>query len=199
MRRIALLLGLSVLAGCASMRPSVPGSAADPTRLTAWQASGRIGIAAPGAGGSGTFDWQQRSSASEVTVRGPLGIGALRIRADGDTLRVDDGDGHTLDADSARGLLMERLGIDLPLQELRFWMLGLAAPGQPADISEASEPPLRTIAQSGWQVRYDQFTALAGWRVPARMTASRGEVRIKLILDDWRLPSAVAPDGEGRR
>lgn len=199
MRGLVLLWVLSVLTGCVSTRPNAPGSVVDPTRLTAWQASGRIGIAAPGTGGSGTFNWQQHSSASEVTVRGPLGVGALRIRADGDTLHVDDGDGHTLDADGARGLLMDRLGIELPLQELRYWMLGLAAPGRPANVHEASEPPLRIIDQSGWRVSYDQFTALAGWLVPARLTASRGEVRIKLILDDWRLPTAAAPDGEGRR
>jgi outer membrane lipoprotein LolB len=197
MRRAApLLAGALLLAGCAGTprAPVVPGVPVDPALVTEWNASGRIGIASGGEGGSGSFTWRQLGSRTSLDVRGPLGAGGLHVEADGGDLSVTGADGARVDAGAAREAIRTRLGVDLPLAELRYWMLGLPAPGSDAQVDEHAAPPARTISQAGWNVRYDAFVTAAGWSVPARLTATAGDVRLKAIVDDWRIET---PAGTG--
>jgi outer membrane lipoprotein LolB len=186
MRRAVAVCTLLALAGCAGpLRAPDLGSAPDPETLVQWTASGRLAVAAGGAGGSGAFTWVQDGPTSRLDLRGPLGTGALRIVAAPGTLAIEDGAGRALDADAARAHLQAQLGADLPWTELRFWMLGLAAPGLPAQLTEADSTPWRIIEQSGWRIAYGAFTAAQGLTLPQRFTVQREAVMVKVIVDAW--------------
>ena len=185
-RRAAALCAALALAGCAgSLRAPDRGGAPDPGTLTQWTASGRLAIAAGDQGGSGAFTWAQDGGTSQLDLRGPLGAGALRIVAAPGTLSLEDGTGRALDADAARARLQARLGADLPWAELRYWMLGLAAPAVPATVLESDAAPWRVIEQSGWRIAYDAFATSDGLSLPQRFTAAREPVRVKVIVDSW--------------
>ena len=190
--RGAVLAGtLAVLvAGCATAPVSTPpaGRAVDPQTLTQWTARGRIALSAQGEGGSGSFVWQQRSERTELAVRGPLGAGGLNIVTDGDTLQLEDGSGQALDGDAARVVLERRLGARLPLSELRYWMLGVPAPDAVAPAQLATGP-VAGFTQAGWVVTYEAFKAAGDWALPARLTATTGDARVRIVVDDWQLPS----------
>jgi outer membrane lipoprotein LolB len=186
---LAAMLALLV-AGCATAPVSTPspGRAADPQTLTQWTAKGRIALTAQGEGGSGSFVWQQRSERTELAVRGPLGAGGLSIVTDGDTLQLDDGSGQALDGDAARVALERRLGARLPLSELRYWILGVPAP----DAMAPAQPATGAVAgftQAGWVITYDAFRAAGDWSLPARLTATTGDARVRIVVDDWQLPA----------
>jgi outer membrane lipoprotein LolB len=187
----AILACAVVAAGCATT-PSGGSSAArtaDPAQLTQWLAKGRIALAAQGEGGSGSFVWQQRSERTELTVRGPLGAGGLALVTDGETIELADGAGQPLDGEAARAELERRLGVKLPLAELRYWMLGVPAPdapgGGPVQASTGSMPG---FVQGGWVVSYEELKPQAGWNLPARLTATTSGARVKIVVDDWILP-----------
>ncbi|MEY2919156.1 MAG: hypothetical protein RL261_461 [Pseudomonadota bacterium] len=163
---------------------------ADPGQLTQWTAKGRIALSAQGEGGSGSFVWQQRSERTELTVRGPLGAGGLALVTDGETLELADGSGQPLDGEAARAELERRLGVQLPLAELRYWMLGVPAPGRsdggPVQASTGSVPG---FVQGGWVVSYEELKPQAGWNLPARLTATTSGARVRIVVDDWVLPT----------
>ena len=188
----AVLAGtLAVLvAGCATAPVSPPpaGRAVDPQTLTQWTARGRIALSAQGEGGSGSFVWQQRSERTELAVRGPLGAGGLNIVTDGDTLQLEDGSGQALDGDAAQVALERRLGARLPLSELRYWMLGIPAPDAMAPAQPATGP-VAGFTQAGWVITYEAFKATGDWALPARLTATTGDARVRIVVDDWQLPS----------
>ena len=189
MRRAACFLLAATLAGCA-VAPVAPTVVPDPDRLPAWTASGRMALAANGEGGSGSFTWRQRSAEATLSLRGPLGAGAIEVVTDGRTLAVTDAEGRHVGDERAQAMLRQRLGTELPLNELRFWMLGVAAPGSAANVADAATAPRRVIEQSGWRIDYDSFQAAAGYSVPERFTATQGAVRLKVIVDDWRIDGA---------
>ncbi|MBK7904452.1 MAG: outer membrane lipoprotein LolB [Proteobacteria bacterium] len=181
-----------LVTGCATTRVgSPPGSRpADPEQLTQWMAKGRIALAARGEGGSGSFVWQQRSERTELTLRGPLGAGGLALVTDGTTFELSDGAGQPLNGEAAKTELERRLGVKLPLAELRYWMLGAPAPvragGGPVQTSSGSVPG---FVQGGWVVSYEELTSQAGWSLPARLTATTNGARVRIIVDDWILPA----------
>ena len=186
MTRIALVLLAGVLAGCAGLagRPPASVSTAGIAGLTAWVAAGRLAVAAGSEGGSGGFVWQQQGAETRLRLRGPLGAGAFEIASDGDQLAVTDAAGQVLGAD-AHAALRSRLGADLPLSSLRYWMIGLPDPTSTARVTESGAAPLRIIEQNGWTIAYDAFTSAGGFALPTRVTATSGDVRLRLTVSDW--------------
>lgn len=187
MRRSAVVLVMAAVGGCAVAPVAPPFMPADPSAFAAWTATGRLALVANGEGGSGSFTWDQQADATTVSLRGPLGAGAMRVTVDGDRLSVTDGDGRSLDTAQTRALLRERLGADLPWGSLRFWMLGVPAPDVPARVADADQAPLRVIEQADWRIGYDAFRPELGASLPARFTATREGVRLKVTVDAWKL------------
>jgi outer membrane lipoprotein LolB len=191
-RRAAWLVLAAACGGCAVAPVAPPSSSPDPDSFQHWTASGRLAVAANGEGGSGSFTWEQRSAESTLSIRGPLGAGAMQVTTDGQSLMVTDSEGRHLDTDQAGALLRRRLGTDLPLAELRYWMLGVPSPGSPSSVADAAVAPLRVIEQSGWRIGYDTFAAAGDVSLPERFTATQGGVRLKVVVDDWQV--AAAPE-----
>jgi outer membrane lipoprotein LolB len=191
---LAILAALA-LAGCAApLRGPETAPRPDPGAIQHWSASGRLALSAGGEGGSGAFVWEQHEQTSQLDLRGPFGAGALRIVSTPDTLSMADGSGRGLDAGAAQAELQARLGADLPWLSLRYWMLGVPAPDLPAEVTDAVTVPWRVIEQSGWRIGYDAFTTATGLSLPQRFTATRGDVRVRVVVDSW----SVASGGETR-
>jgi outer membrane lipoprotein LolB len=177
--------------GCA-VAPVAPQSPSpDPESFQYWTASGRLALAANGEGGSGSFTWGQQGAESTLSIHGPLGAGAMQVTTNGQSLIVTDAEGRHLGTEQASALLRRRLGTDLPLAELRYWMLGVPSPGSPSSVSDAAVAPVRVIEQSGWRIGYDVFRSSGGVSLPERFTATQGGVRLKVVVDDWQV--TVAP------
>ena len=193
-RRTALLhflLPLVFLAGCAGVatRPGVP-LPADLNDLQRWQAHGRLGISGPESGGSGSFDWQQRGDRADVQIRGPVGVGSVRLQMRGAApnpdLRLETGDGRVLESTAAWDELEARLGAQVPAGNLRYWMLGLAAPGEHRWLEQNAEGVV-TLEQGGWRIDYQRYSTDPGARVPVKMRATNGDARVRIVVDRWQL------------
>jgi outer membrane lipoprotein LolB len=182
---------LALAAGCATA-PKQPGAPVevDLTQLESWQARGRIGVSGPQSGGSGSFDWQQRDDRTDLQIRGPVGVGSVRLHLRGDpaspSLKLETGDGRALESTDAWNELEARLGAPVPAGNLRFWILGLAAPGEHQWREPTSEGVI-TLEQGGWRIDYQRFSTEPGARVPLKMSATNGAARVRIVVDRWRL------------
>ncbi len=173
-----------LLTGCAVTPPRVPGELVPVEQIERWQARGRIGVSGPQGGGSGSFDWRQDDDAANVQIRGPIGIGSVRLQVRGQPqnpqIEVQTGDGETLHADAAWNELEARLGAGLPAGNLRYWLVGMAAPGEHRwDES--------TLEQDGWRIEYQDYSDRFGAQLPMRLRASSGEARVRIVIDRWQL------------
>lgn len=153
--------------------------------LHRWQARGRIGINAAQQSGSGGFTWAQQAELSEVQLRGPVGIGAFSLSLDGSVLTIRGSDGAYYDADAALDELQLRLGTPLPVASLRYWLLGLAAPGEPRWLDDQHNQ----LEQDGWQVTYEVWTTRGELRLPVRLALTRADARIRIVVQSWNLDS----------
>lgn len=194
----AALVGLA-LAGCtAPPRAPEGGVSPDPALMSRWTASGRMAIAAGNDGGSGSFDWAQDGTTSRLDLRGPLGAGSLHLVVTPESFSLTDGSGRVLDADAARADLQGRLGADLPWDHLRYWLLGLPAPGLEATVLDQGEAPWRVIEQAGWRLAYGSFAVVGGLNLPKRLSAEREAVRVRVIVDAWSAGESAAPEARQR-
>ena len=185
---------LALLAsGCATLPP--PGATEDwPARrqelqaLESWTLHGRIAVAAGEDGFSGGFDWSQQGATADIELSGPMGGKLMDIRVEGDKSVVSASGGDDAGSD-AQQIIDEHLGPgqSLPVKEMRYWLVGAPAPGIPHEESLGEDRRLASLAQSGWQVRYDRYQPVGSIALPARMEMTTGRLRLRVAISDWRL------------
>ena len=190
---------LALLAGCRTVpapAPAVPGPGADApwseqyaalATLDGYSLTGRVAVAANGQGFSANLRYRQKQQRADLALDGPMGIGGMRMQFDERELTVTNSSGETLDGAAARAEIERRLGFELPLVELRWWLLGLPAPGMPAEKHEAAAGGAITdFAQNGWRVSILSRAPGLGFSLPERLTAEREGARLKLLVESWQ-------------
>lgn len=187
MQRHFLFVLCVLIAGCATApkTPTVPANV-DLAQLERWQARGRLGVSGPETGGSGSFDWQQRDDRTDLQIRGPAGVGSVRLQLRGTELKLETGNGGKLESDDAWNELEARLGAPVPAANLRYWILGLAAPGEHKWHEPAADGVV-TLEQGGWRIDYQRYSTEPGARVPVKLSASNGTARVRIVVDRWQL------------
>jgi outer membrane lipoprotein LolB len=192
--RLGAAFILAALAACRTAPPILPPAETWEARRPQLQArehfelKGRVAVAAGGEGFNASVRWMQDGARSQVTLEGPLGVGGAQITAAGNELSVVTARGERIDSEAAHAELTQRLGFDPPLPSLRYWILGVPDPGQPAtEALDLSQQRLSGLTQAGWHVDYNSYTSASGQSLPARLTLRRDAVRVRLLVDDWQL------------
>jgi outer membrane lipoprotein LolB len=199
MSRVALgavVVALGLLAGCRTAPPAaIVGPGADAPwpqqraaleKLERYSLNGRVAVAANGQGFSASLRYEQMPRSSNLALDGPLGIGGLRVLLEGEELQIATSRGEKLDGEAARAELERRLGFALPLAELRWWLLGIPAPGETAVNQDAGTGEIHDFMQAGWRVSINSRAAGLGFSLPQRLTAEREGARLKLLVERWR-------------
>ncbi len=160
--------------------------------LQTFSLTGRVAVAAAGQGSTPSVEWQQQRELSRVKLSGPLGVGSLQLDYSADSLRLVTGNGDVLvDAEAQRALTRE-LGFVPPFEALRYWILGEPAPTDAAKIETRDAGGLlQRLEQQQWLIVYERYmpvtTSTGTAQMPARLTATREGLRLRLVVDRWRL------------
>ena len=194
-RRIAAVAILLLVGGCATGPRPQPNEGESARRealqaLAAWTFRGRVAVAAGNDGFSGGLQWQQSGTNAEVSLHGPLGGEALRIHVNGADYVVETPDGASYDGESAQRLLAERIGAGrpLPVQDMRYWLIGVPAPGTPHEETLGTDQRLSSLTQSGWLIRYGSFETVGSYSLPQRIEMTTQGLRLRVAATDWQLP-----------
>jgi outer membrane lipoprotein LolB len=189
----AVLAALAALAACRSVPPRAAPTSWEVRRpqlqaLAHFELRGRVAVAAAGEGFNASLRWIQQGAHAQLTLEGPLGVGGAQVIAAGDELTLVTPHGEQLDNAAAHAELAARLGFDPPLSSLRYWVLGVPDPAQPStEALDASQQRLAALTQSGWHIDYVSYGLAGDGSLPARLTLQRDAVRVRLLVDDWRL------------
>ena len=193
MRRLLLILSCSaVLAACVTTRPRTlapaPPAAAweqrvsDLQRQSAWQMDGRAAVALGKQGWQATLTWRQRGDSSEVHLAGPFGVGALVLKRTSEGLSLNGAP----PSDAVLSQLQAKLGFELPLDNLRYWLLGVPDPGAPFELTRNDQDRALQLTQAGWSIDYDRYMPVEGDVLPARLVMTREGARVRIVVDHWQ-------------
>lgn len=192
---VAGVAALLFASGCRTLPPGAPvGPGADAPwpeqraaleKLDRYGLNGRVAVAANGQGFSASLRYRQRAGHSDLALDGPLGIGGLRVEIDGEDVEIATSRGEKLDGQAARDELERRLGFQLPLDELRWWLLGIPAPGEASVNQDGGSGEIRDFSQGGWRVSINSRAPGLGFSMPQRLTAEREGARLKLFVQGW--------------
>jgi outer membrane lipoprotein LolB len=187
LRQIATGCCLLALSACVTTRPPLKAESEWSMRVqtlqhaNSWTLDGRAAVAAGTQGWQASLDWRQRDASSELHLAGPLGIGAQVIRQTPSGVSING----AAPSDAALSQLQERLGFALPIDELRFWLLGVPDPSSAFELTRNDQDRALHLSQSGWSIDYDRYEAAGGDVLPAHIVLTRGDVRVRVVVDHW--------------
>ncbi|WP_084144518.1 MULTISPECIES: lipoprotein insertase outer membrane protein LolB [Ferrimonas] len=185
----SILFILLWLSGCA-VAPHASKDSASPSELTSWQLKGKLAIIQPDERLSVNLHWQHHNKQDDLRLTNLFGSTLLLLNADaqGATVTFDD---QTYTGSSASELIARLTGWSVPLTELSGWILGQHTPeGALVTMDEQGWPATVTLSlapgEAQWQMSYQGWQQIDGYRIPRMVSLRQGNKRLKLALSDWQ-------------
>lgn len=160
--------------------------------ITHFIVSGQAGVRTGRRGGSLALRWVLMSGAYQMTGLGPFGrlIFRLRVNASGARLVTERGRFY---GPKAGPLLARLTGWRLPVAGLRFWILGIPAPGPVTHRHVSPFGLLGTLEQAGWAIRYRKYRKTQWGRLPRLLTLTHSagvglssRIVVTIRINQWQ-------------
>ena len=155
--------------------------------LRSWRMSGRAAVSTARDAGTVSMSWQQQGERYGVELRAPWGAGTVQVDGGPQGVLLRTSQGVQEFASEPRELLEYYTGLDLPLEALRYWLLGLPVPQAPAQPEVDSRGLLTELRQHGWRIRYLRYGEFHGLALPTRLDLSGEGIEVRIAVQDWIL------------
>jgi len=172
------------LTGCATRPPAPAEGGVEAADLGAWSLTGKLAVRHPEERVALSIRWRQRDERYRIDLSGPLGAGGASIEGDPRSVAITTAEG-TRRARSPEALLAKTLGWSLPVSAVRWWVLGVPAPGSRQVLARDEAGRLAQLRQRGWRIEYERWTEEAGYALPTVIRMRRNELRVRLVVARW--------------
>lgn len=199
-----LIIISGMLFGCATIQKPTPVSQATNSQVnekkkeetekksskgipSSFNLSGAIAVNNKGKGWNASLNWRQQGLSSyTIRLNGPLGGKTVVISKKGNTVTYQE-DGKVIKARSDSDLLKKKANINLPVNNLYYWVRGIPAPGSVNYSKKSRDGNMEVIKQHGFTVIYSRYTKNNnGVILPSKIRISGNNVTIKLVIRKWK-------------
>ncbi|MCX7165480.1 MAG: outer membrane lipoprotein LolB [Rhodocyclales bacterium] len=174
MRSWLVCLAALLLVACAEFPPQPEIALTLGPPLQRFSAEGRISLRQGERRDHLRFRWQHVPESDVVLLMSPLGQGLAELTRDASGARLMQPNQTVIVADTLPQLAQRVFGAPLPLEAMAEWMRG----ARPALSGEVD----------GWRMVISDTSEFRLSRLLRVMEASREDVELKLIVDDWDVP-----------
>lgn len=150
-------------------------------KLTHWSFEGRLAVTSPKDSWSANIVWKHSPAEDKLKLVGPLGQGAVIIQLKGNKVIIDRGGGDVRWSEHPEEFVNQELGMFVPVQSLRYWVIGLPEPS--IEFQEMGEG----FSQAGWLTEFKQMQSVDNQSMPKKIAVLSKEVKLKLFIDHWDL------------
>lgn len=197
-RIFLLFFFIASLAGCSSISPPISDvkwqtHQAQLSQIKQFQLVGKLGYRSPEQRQSLNFQWQTSPTGTQLRLTTFLGQTVLNLSIDEHGAQVQTRDDQRYRTSSAQQLVQQLTGLDIPIELLQDWILGL--PSQADQFELNSHNTLawldKTTEQQHWHVNYQQYREYQ-WQgvmlpLPDKLTLSQETTSINLVISKWTL------------
>ena len=199
---IALTFAALVLSGCSSLtvEPLPEGLTEQPPadwsktsarldQLQHWELTGKLAVRQPSDSGTAVINyWKQDRETYELALSSSfLGMGRTTLEGVPGFIELTLPNGERYQSGDPESLVNAATGWLLPIDSLAWGIRGLPGPDGDFRLFFDDKGQLAVIRQLGWEIRYDRWQAfIEGYpHLPARITAVKGEKRVRVVVTSW--------------
>ncbi|MEE9425336.1 MAG: lipoprotein insertase outer membrane protein LolB [Methylococcales bacterium] len=189
-----LFLSVILLQACAHQRlqedqssSNQPVQLSDAAKITDWCMAGRSAAKYAESGWQAGVNWCQSGNRTTLELSGPMRLGTVLLSYHLGELWIRESTDHLSITHQPKRLLRERLGFSVPLSALKFWLIGVAEPGEIDYLKRDNNGRMRLFRQYGWLIKYDNYSLVNGSQLPGKIKLTKDAVSLKIVVDEWQL------------
>ena len=195
-----LLLSAALLTACGAPPEPTPSEREAVTwrahsralsRFRTWTMVGTLIVRTAGEAYRVTVRWGQARSSYRLRLTALLGTGILELEGSETAVEARLAGGRRIRAESAEALLEQELGWSVPIEGLRYWIVGAPSPGETTTTIELDDQGrLARLEQAGWTVIYEEYGDLDDLPLPERIRFSNETVDATVVVRRWKAEPA---------
>ena len=161
-----LLVNILFLSGCAYFRKPAPAVVSyvpwktrymEHRKIKRWDMSGVLSITHKKKRDIVRFAWNQNYNDYSIKLSGPMNMGGVRIDGSKERVKFWRSSDEVIEASTPEELVSSELGWSIPVSDIRYWVLGMPAPGKVDYKYFDRYGHLNFFKQNGWRVKYSSF------------------------------------------
>ena len=149
-----------------------------PSKLENWQADGRISLSVKNESSHANFRWNQKNN--EFRLRLSFVGGFKSIIVLGNDFGVEEIEGIQSDEKN----LIDTLNNPLPIEQLKYWLLGKTNPNLDYRMINLSEDEV-AFNQLDWTIRVMKVQKFNSLVLPKRILIENIDSNAQIIIDKW--------------
>jgi len=157
--------------------------------IKVWRLSGRVAVSQEDSAWNLNLEWQQNGDDFEIILNGPFGAGKVKLIGNAYGVLLRDSDEQVFYADNAQTLLYDHTGVNMPVDGLRYWIVGLTRPDQKSKLELDAQGRLHYLEDANWRVNFKRYTAVSGMQLPEKVFILEPDdkIDVRLVIDNWKL------------
>lgn len=196
--KYAVLIALLLLSGCASKAPKATRSLTEAERpaweahrdrvqnIQHWYAKGRMAAKKGSEGGQAHFTWEQQPNLFDISIFGPFGAGHVNIKGNSRWVELTDQESRQYRANSPTELFHQVAGWSVPIEGLRYWLLGVPSPLTKVQFERFDEQgQLAILIQDGWEIHFERYEKQP-IALPTKIKLTNQDASVKVIIQSWQ-------------
>ncbi|MBP2700468.1 lipoprotein insertase outer membrane protein LolB [Photobacterium lucens] len=154
-------------------------------RLTDYQAKGVFGYVSPEQRVSLTFNWKNHNDEYQLILT-KMYKTVLNLDAKPNSVTLVDPDGKTYHGTDATQLVQQLTGIQLPLSQMRDWLIGLPTGADTYQLNNNDQVAYlaKDINGQVWEMHYNTYNSQSP-ALPTQMVLNQGKLKIKIKISHW--------------
>lgn len=195
-----LLCTVSFLSACVTVEkhPLPPGSEigrqaawevhrANIETLGTWNLKGRVAGKSNNEGFSSGVQWKQLQNNFVIDLFGPLGRKVAVINGQPGSVQLKTSKGEIFAGKDPEDLMQRLFSYSLPVNGLRYWLLGIPDPKQSHSFLDLDEyGRLKQLKQASWLIEYKEYHS-GNTVLPALIQISNSTLNANIKVDSWQL------------
>ena len=157
--------------------------------IKGWHLKGRLAVRFGAQADQADLIWNQSSEkVYDLRMIAPLGGSTLHIEGDEDGVTLTLPNGESYYEDSLERLVARADGWDVPVDDLRYWIRALPAPGIPVDKVSWRYGQLVKLQQDGWKVFFKSYKQHDGYQLPGKVFLRKvddARTDVRLVINEW--------------
>ena len=158
--------------------------------ISRWNISGRMAIETESNGGQVDIFWRQtQNDTYDIRMIAPFGGGTSVLTSRPDGVVFTGSDGERMVEKNADRLMARVDGWQFPVSGLRYWILGVPAPGNDFKLINWNEQGyVNLMEQDGWRIEMLSYQQQGVYTLPKKIFISRldrDDLSVRMVIRQW--------------
>ena len=157
-------------------------------KIESWNIKGRAAIQNENNSATFFFHWDQFNTDYELRFISSLGQGTYLLKGTKDGVVMKTPKNKVFTSDTSENLIREKIGWDINLTGLKYWVRGVPEPNvKYSQLLLDEKGRLKDMKQSGFFISVMRYTDEENISLPEKLFIRNNNIQLRLVIQKWEI------------